>query len=311
MGGPLPLEGDQMSIGFNIEERPAAIADWPDSNIAAVTPGYFRTMGIPLLEGRDFGEQDDGKAPPVLVVNEAFARKFFPGEQVIGKRIEPGANDGQSPERMREIVGVVGNARQFPLAADAAPIYYFPSKQLFWGPGTIVLRTAVPPLEIESAARAALTSLDRRSPMYRVRTGEERAAAAIARPKFQMALMAAFASIALWLTVSGLYGVLSYAVTRRRREIGVRIALGAGRGQVLGMVLREAMQLVGMGLILGLAGAAGAHRLLEGIVFGIRPGDPIFLFAACLTMVITSLAAAYLPARYATSVDPMRVLRTE
>jgi predicted permease len=312
MGGPLPLEGDQLSVGFNVEERPAAsLSDWPSTNIAIVTPGYFRTIGIPLLQGRDFTEKDDAKAPRVLIVNEAFARKFFPGERAIGKRIEPGANDGQTPQGMREIVGVVGNARQFALDADPAPVYYAPSKQFFWGNGTIVLHTAVPPASLVAAARTALVHLDAHAPMFRVRTGEERAAAAIARPKFQMALMAAFAAVALLLTMSGLYGVLSYSVSRRLREIGVRIALGAGRRAVLGLVLREAMRMVALGLALGLAGATIVRRLVEGIVFGIRPGDPLFLAAACVTMALTSLAAAYVPAARAASVDPMRTLRTE
>ena len=212
---------------------------------------------------------------------------------------------------MREIAGVVGNAKQMAVSAEPDPIYYFPYKQLSWGIGTIVLRTAGPPLEVEAAARAALMSLDREVPMYGLRTGEGLSAVAVAVPRFLMVLMGGFAGVALLLTVVGLYGVLSYAVARRRREIGVRIALGAGRREVLGLVLREAMQLVAVGLILGLAGAAGTQRLLASIVFGVRPGDPIFLTVACGVMVITSLAAAYIPAVRAASVDPMQALRSE
>ncbi len=309
-GVPLPLAGDQMSVSFDIEERPAAAPDRPSSNMAFVTPGYFGAMGIPLLKGRDFSQRDDAAAPLVLVVNEAFARKYFPGRDVIGKRIRPGAHSGEG-STMREIVGIVGNAKQAPLSAEPDPIYYFPYKQLPWGIGTIVLRTAVPPRDVESAARAALTSLDRQAPMYEVRTGEDLSARAIAAPRFLMVLMASFAAIALVLTVVGLYGVLSYAVARRRREIGVRIALGAGRREVLGLVFRQAVQLLAAGLILGLAGAAAGGRLLETMVYGIRPGDPFLLGGACCVLVITGLAAAYIPAARAASVDPMQTLRSE
>ena len=212
---------------------------------------------------------------------------------------------------MREIVGVAGNAKQDPGTAEPDPVYYFPHRQLPWGVGRIVLRTLVPPLRVEPAVRAALMSMDREVPMHDVRTGEELSAAAITAPRLLTVLMGTFAGIALLLTIVGLYGVLSYAVARRRREIGVRIALGATRKGVLGMVLKEAMQLVIAGLVLGLAGAVGAQRLLESIAFGIRPGDPIFLVVACSAMIITSLAAAYLPAARAASVDPMQALRTE
>ncbi|MEX2261727.1 MAG: ABC transporter permease [Bryobacteraceae bacterium] len=308
-GRPLPLQGHQMRIAFDIEERPAAVPDRPRSDTAIVTPGYFGAMGIPLLKGRDFSEGDDAGAPPVLVVNQAFARKYFPAEDVIGKRIQPGA--GQPPTPMREIVGVVGDAKQAELGADSDPIYYFPYKQLPWGIGTIVLRTAVPPLEVESAARAALASLDRQAAMHQIRTGEDLSARVIARMQFLIVLMGSFAAVALLLTGAGLYGVLSYAVARRRGEIGVRIALGAGRKEVLGLVFRQAMQLVAAGLILGLASAVAVGRLLETTMFGIRPGDPVILVGACCVLVITGMAAAYVPAARAASVDPMQALRSE
>ena len=310
-GMPLPLEGQQMSVAFDIEERPVAAAERHPCDIAIVTPGYFAAMGIPVLRGRDFTAHDDMNAPRAVVVNEAFARKFFPGEEVLGKRIEPGATNGKEGMRMREIIGVVGNAQQVPRSAEPTPIYYFPYKQLSWGIGTIVLRTAVPPGQVEASARAALTGLDREAPMFQVRTGEERAAAAVAGPRFLTILMAGFAGIALFLTMIGLYGVLSYAVARRRREIGVRIALGAGRREILGMVLRDAMRLVLFGLVLGGAGAAGTQRLLTKVAFGIRPGNPIFVLTACGMMTLTGLAAAYAPALRAASVDPMRSLRSE
>ena len=311
-GWPMPLTGSQMGVGFNIEERPAAPSEWPTSAMAIVTPGFFRAMRMPILRGRDFTERDNATATRVLVVNEAFARRYFPGEDAIGKRIEPGGtNTGEDRMLMREIVGIVGNARQSPLAANSDAIFYYPYKQLSWDIGTVVLRTAVPPQQIEPAARAVLTGLDREAPMFEVRTGEERAAEAIAVPRFLTVLMSGFAGIALVLTVVGLYGVLSYTVTRRQREIGVRIALGAGRGTVLGMVLRDAMRMVVFGLVIGVSGGVAAQRLLKTIAFGIQPGDPIFVTVACCVMLLASLAAAYIPALRAASVDPMQTLRSE
>jgi predicted permease len=310
-GTPLPLQGHEMTISFDIEERPAAPPDRPHADIAIVTPGYFETIGTHLVKGRDFTERDDTKATRVLIVNEAFAQKYFPGEDVIGKRIESGASNGNEGSQKREIVGVVANAKQAPWTEEPDPIYYFPYKQLSWGIGTIVLRTGIRPQEAEPEARAALMSLDREAPMFKIRTGEDLTAAAVSVPRFLMVLMATFAGIALLLTVIGLYGVLSYAVAKRRREIGVRIALGAARGQVLGLVMRDAIPLVVLGLAFGLAGAAAAEKLLGSLASGIRPGDPAFIAAACCIMVIASLAAAYIPALRAASVDPVETLRSE
>jgi predicted permease len=308
---PLPLQGQQMSVAFDIEQHPAAVPDRPHAAISIVTPGYFAAMGIPVLRGRDFSERDDMSAPRVQIVNEAFARKYFPGENAIGKRIMPGASHGKDGMVMREIVGIVGNAKQVVLTADPDPIYYFPLKQLNWGMGTIVLRTAVPPLQVESAAHAALAELDRDAPMYRIRTGEDLAASAVELPKFLTTLMGMFAGVALLLTVAGLYSVLSYTVARRHREIGLRIALGARREEVLGMVVKEAMQLVIAGLVLGLIAALGAGKLIESVVFGIKPGNPLVLAGACCLMVIVGIAAAWLPATKAAATDPMNALRTE
>ena len=311
IGTPLPLQGSQMSVSFDIEERRAAPPDRPHSDMAIVTPGFFQTMGVPIIKGRDFTERDTTEAPRVLIVNDAFARKYFPCEDVLGKRVESGASNGSEGTVPREIVGVVGNARQVAVSAEPDPIYYFPYKQLSWGIGEIVLRTEVPPLQVESAARSALASVDAQVPMYEIKTGDERAATAVAVPRFLMVLMGSFAAMALALTAVGLYGVLSYTVARRRREIGIRIALGAGRRAVVGLVFREAMTLVVAGLALGVAGAAMGARLLDRVVFGIRPGDPMVIVTACVVLLIAGLAASYLPAARAAAVDPMQALRTE
>ena len=310
-GMPLPLEGHQMEIAFDIEERPLPPAERANSDISIVTPGFFGAMGIPLQTGRDFTQRDDLQAPRVMIVNQAFAQKFFSGEAAVGKRVRPGATNGQEGPVMREIVGVVGNARQAPGSPGYDPIYYLPYKQVSWWFGTVVVRSGVPPLELEPAAQAALMSLDHQAAMYQVRTGDERSAMAYSAQRFLMVLMASFAAIALILTVIGTYGLLSYAVARRRREIGLRIALGAGRREVLAMVFRQAGRLVALGIVLGLAGAAGVQRLLQSIVFEVRADDSVFLLPASAVTVIAAFAAACLPALRASSVDPMQALRSE
>ncbi len=308
MGRPLPLEGHELRIAFDIPGRPAAASDRPRSDAAIVTPGFFSAMGIPLVKGRDISDRDTASAPSVVVVNQAFARKFFPYEEAIGKRVRTGKGPGAV---VREITGVVGDAKQAADGADSDPILYFPSQQLPWGVDTVVLRTAGPPKQMESAVRAALADVDRQVPIDHIRTGEQLAAGVIAAMQFSIVLMGGFAAVALLLTVTGLYGVLSYAVERKRREIGLRIALGAGRGAVLGMVFRQAARLVITGLVLGLAGAAVGGRLLRLAMFGVEPLDWALLFVACGALVIAGVAAAYIPATRAASVDPMKALRSE
>jgi len=308
-GTPLPLQGHEMTVAFDIEARPAAISDRPRSDFAIVSPGYFAAMGIPVLSGRDFTERDDARALPVLVVNQAFARRYFPGQNATGQRIRPGV--GPPPALMREIVGVVGDAKQAVLGTDADPIYYVPYKQLPWRIGTVVLRTAGPPLEVAPAAREALASLERGASMSQVRAGEELSAAVMAPARLVTVLMGGFAALALLLTAAGLYGVLSYMVVRRRREIGVRTALGAGRGEVIAIVVRRAALLLAMGLIVGSAGGIGIGRVFATLLGGAPAGIPIVVAVACCVMAIAGCVAAIVPAAQAASVDPIEALRSE
>ena len=310
-GMPLPLTGNQMAVSFGIEERPAAKYNRPHSDIAIVTPDYFRTLGIPLLEGRIFTERDDSKAPPVVIVNRAFAEKFFPGESVLGKRIQPGASasDGDAP--MEPIVGVVGNARQSALESVSEPIYYLAYQQLPWNVPPIVLKTSVPPAAMESAVRSAVASIDKEVPIHDAQPMADLLTSGIARPRLQMMLLASFAAIALLLTLVGLYGVLSYSVLKRTREIGVRVALGASRKMVLGMVLKQAMILVATGVGLGLAGSFAGGQILTNMLYGVSPRNPVLLAIACCAIIGTAALAAFLPAQRAASIDPMQALRNE
>jgi putative ABC transport system permease protein len=279
--------------------------------MAFATPGYFSTAGIPLLKGRFFTDHDDKTSARVLVVNKAFADKFFPGEDVIGKRITPGATDAGEKEMPHEIVGVVGSAKLFALDAEPKPIYYFPYKQLAWMPPVVMLRTALPPRTLESAIRGQMAALDPLVPVFQVRTMDELLAAQVLEPRFHTLLLGCFAGIALLLTMVGLYGVVAYSVTRRTREIGLRMALGADRPTVLFMVLKQALLLVLIGLGLGMAGALAGGQLLRGMLYGIKPLDPTVLAVACCLIGLTGALAAYIPARRATKVDPIVALRYE
>jgi putative ABC transport system permease protein len=308
---PLPLTGSSMTVSFNIQERPAPPHERPSSDMAIVSPGYFRTIGVPLLQGREFTERDDDRAPPVLIVNRAFADKFFPGENALGKQIEPGATSDARGTRMREIVGVVGNAKQSPLRPEAEPIYYFPYRQLPWCCPPVVVRTAADPLRIEPAVRSVIASLDKQLPVYEVRTLESILSTGVAVPRFLLFLLGSFAVIALLLTAVGLYGVMAYSVARRTRELGVRIAMGASSREILGMVLKKAMLLVLVGIGIGLGGVLAAGRLVRGMLFVVGAGNPALPAAACCVVALTAALAAYLPARRAASTDPMQALRSE
>ncbi len=308
---PLPLTGDSMTISFKIEGRPTAPSERHFSSMAVVTPEFFKTLGTPLLEGRYFTGRDNGAAPPVLIVNRAFAEKFFPGESAVGKRIEPGATSDARGTRMREIVGVVGNAIQSPLKPQPSPIYYFPYEQLPWCCPAVIVRTANSPLALEGSIRGVVESIDKQLPVHEVRTLDRVFSMSMAGPRFQLLLLGSFAAIALLLMVVGLYGVIAYTVARRTGELGIRMALGASRQTLLGMVLGGAMRLVVIGVAIGLAGSLAVGHLLSRLLYGVEPRDPGLLLVACGSVALAAALAAWIPARRAASIDPLQALRCE
>lgn len=310
---PLPLSGNNYIISFQIEGRPVPRAEEPSADIKIATPDYFQTFKIPLISGRDFTERDDSNAPGVVIVNQAFAQRYFPNENPLGKRFTPGATNHGDP-KPREIVGVVGNVKSRRLDVEDLPEYYVPLAQLNFGSMPICLRTSVDPHSVTSAVRNAVSSMDPDLPLYDIKTMDEYLSATLATPRFNAMLLEAFAGLALLLTGIGLYGVVSYAVAQRTHEIGVRITLGATRSSVVGMVLKSGLQLTAIGVAGGVALSLAATRFissLSSVLFGVKPTDAL-TFAAVIAMVTAvSLLACYIPAWRASKVDPMLALRYE
>jgi putative ABC transport system permease protein len=310
---PLPLSGNNAMITFQIEGRPVPKSEEPAADIEIATAGFFKTLNIPMLRGRDFSERDDSKAPGVVVVNEAFAHKYFPNEDALGKDITPGAaNSGKPP--VREIIAVVGNVKNRSLDAEEVPIYYIPSTQLNFGSMAVCLRTSNDPHSIASAVRNVVFSMDPDLPVYDIKTMEEYLSASVATQRFNAMLLEAFAGLALLLTGIGLYGVIAYAVAQRTHEIGVRMTLGASRSQVVRMVLKSGLQLTGIGLAAGLILSLIAAKFatpFSSLLFGIKSTDAVTFSAVVGMVAVVSLLACYIPAYRASKVDPMIALRYE
>jgi putative ABC transport system permease protein len=307
---PLPMSGDRMRVTFETEGRPIAKGELPATEIRTIGLDYFKTIGIPLIKGRDFTERDDQKAPAVIIVNEAFAKQFFPGEEVLGKHIKPGisADDGESP--MREIVGVVGNVKHRSLSVEMDPEAYEPHAQLTFDM-TVLVKTDTDPVSIAGAVQNEIRAMDKDLPAYNLKTLDQYLAASVAQPRFNTLLLALFAGMALLLTAVGLYGVMSYSVNQRTHEIGIRMALGADRTDVLKLVVGQGMALTAIGVAVGLIGAFFLTRLLESLLFGVSATDPETFAAIALLLAGVALAACFVPARRATKVDPMVALRYE
>ncbi len=307
---PLPLEGATLRIAFDLDGRPSAPSRRPSSSMAIITPRYFATLGTAIVEGRDFTIDDDATSPPVAIVNEAFARRFFAGESARGRRFEPGATDRRGSV-MREIVGVVANVRQSPLGPEPEPIYYLPLRQMTWGQTSFIVRTSVPPMTLEPSVRKLVAAFDKDVPLAGVKQMEELLSSGTSVPRFAVTLMSAFSMIAIVLIATGVYGLLTYAVLRRRRELGIRLALGATRRGVIALVLARAAKLTTTGLLVGIVGSVATARVFaHAFPESADPGAWLFP-AAALIVSATSLLAAFLPAARAAAIDPTNALRRE
>lgn len=309
---PLPLSGDRFVISFQIDGRPVARKDQPSADLFMTEPDYFRTMGIPVLQGRDFNERDDHSATPVVIVSDSFARQFFPGENPIGKRMQPGISSWENEDsKMREIIGVVADIRNRALNQEPKPVYYLPQSQVPFNELAMVVKTSVDPRALISSATREVQAMDSELPVFGVKTMDEYVSSSVAAPRFNTTLLAIFASVALVLTIIGLYGVMSYSVAQRTNEIGIRMALGAQTRDVLGLIVKDGVKIVGIGLLLGMGGALVLTRLLESLLFGVTTRDPLTFLAIAAVLSLVAMLACYIPALRATRVDPLEALRCE
>jgi putative ABC transport system permease protein len=264
------------------------------------------------LQGRVFKETDKFDSHPVVIVNERFVQKFFPGQNVVGKRIKPGWSVGDEKPKMREIVGVVGNVRHISLQKDFTPEMYVPATQIPVNFTWIVARTSLSnPAALTTAVRDQIASLDRDVPLTQVRVFDEYMSRTLAKPRFNALLLSIFAGTALLLTAIGIYGVLAYSVSQRTNEIGIRIALGAAQSNIFRLVVGEAMLLVAISMAIGLLGAFMATHFLSSLLYDVAAWDPITFLSIATLIAAVAFLACWLPARRAARVDPVTALRAE
>ena len=317
-----PVEGGA-DLPFVIEGRqpPKDSPYHGDEQYRYAAPHYFTVLKVPLLRGRVFTLQDTGKAPGVVIINSAMARKYWPKEDPIGQRITIGKGLGpEFNDPTRQIVGIVGDVREHGLDSDPPPVMYVPFGQIPDGltallnavlPTTWLIRTTPQPLTLVNAVRQEFLNTDSNLPIARVRTMEQVISGAIARQNFQMILLVSFASIALLLAALGIYGVMSYVVEQRTHEIGIRLSLGAGRTDMLRLIVGQGMRLAAIGVACGLAAAFGLTRLLEKLLFGVKSTDPVTYGIVALVLTSVAFLATFVPARRATKIDPVIALRYE
>jgi putative ABC transport system permease protein len=306
----MPMTGAMCKQLLIIEGRPPApVKQRPQVQCNLVSLDYFGVLGIQLRAGRSFTEQDDEKAPLVVIINEALARLYFSGEDPIGKRIEL-----EGAGRWGTIVGIVGDVKRFGPEAEVLPEIYrlYSQSKSYWPPFIfLAVRTAGNPLDYVAAIRDQIGELRATEPIREMTTMEQRLAEPVAPRRFQIVLFGIFALVALLLAAVGIYGVISYSVSRRTHEIGIRMALGARSRNVLLMIISQGVRLVLVGVIIGLATAFALTRVLKSLLFDLSATDPATFAVIASLLLGVALLACYLPARRATRVDPMTALRHE
>jgi putative ABC transport system permease protein len=305
----LPLRANATSFPIEIEGRPRPPAsERPLAVHRTISENYFRTIGIPLLNGRAFTRKDDQHAPPVIIVNRTLARRFWPNEDPLGKQLR----FGEPGDPAYTIIGVVGDIKHMGLDAEEGAVIYQPHAQkrfpwLRWM--TLVIRTDAEPSQMIAAVRSRLLEVDKEQPVYEISTMDDLLARSLAQPRFALILLGLFAGLAILLAGIGIYGVMSYTVSQRTHEIGIRLALGAQSRHVLGMVIGEGMRLAILGVGLGLIGAFLLTRFMKSLLFGVSAVDPTTFALISLLILSVALLACYLPARRAMKADPISALR--
>jgi putative ABC transport system permease protein len=307
----VPFSGLDARLNLDIDPPVLELKPPVRAHPRLVSPGYFAAMGIPVIRGRGLDDRDVESTPLVVVINETAVRRYWPNADPIGARISLG-----QPVRWMEIVGVVGDVRHEALAVDAEPEAYIPLRQGFVAIGVgldralaLVVRSGADEVSTAAAIRTAVASIDRQQPVGRIRAMNAMIAASIGPERLNYLLVTAFAAVAVVLTAAGLYGVMSYIVAQRTREIGVRMALGASQAQVVGMVMRQAGTMMAGGIAIGIAGALAVTRWTASLLFGVSAADPTIYAVASLLLALVALGAAAVPSRRATRIDPMVALR--
>jgi putative ABC transport system permease protein len=305
----VPLAADRQGTSLQIEGAPPPEPGKESNvNFTFVTPGYFRSMGVPVVAGRGFTDQDSQGSPNIVIVNAALARQFFPNEDPIGKRIFPGFNS----QTAREVVGVVGDVRHSSLRDDPRPCVYIPYYQVAWSRNmSLVVRGRVEPGPILQAVRREAREVVPTLPLYDVKSLDDVLSDSLAQPRFSTLMLAVFSGVALLLASVGIYGFVSFLVIQRTHEIGVRMALGANRKDIFRMILGRGLWLALIGIVVGLGATLALTRLISSLLFDVSPTDPLTLATTAAALLGVVLAACFVPARRATRVDPMVALRCE
>ncbi len=304
----LPMGGSTSDWSITAEGYTAPNPDSPDFvQYRIVTPRYFETLGIPVRQGRSFNQRDGSDGRRVAILSQSLAKKFWGDQDPIGKRI----NNGWSKPNWLTVVGVVGEVHHSGSRQGNIPIWYQPISQDCWNDMSLAVRSAGDPAKAISSLKAALAKIDPYLPLYNARLMPQLVAEVLSQDRFNANLLLAFAGLALGLAAIGIFGVISYSVSQRTREIGIRMALGAHRERILGQVMREGLSLILIGLAVGLAAALLLTRFMQALLFGVAPSDPLTFVSIAVVLVASGVAACLGPARRATRVDPMIALRCE
>ncbi|MBI4661308.1 MAG: ABC transporter permease [Verrucomicrobia bacterium] len=303
----LPFAWGNQSFGITIDRKAESEGNMPNAHFRSITSEYLRVMGIPLLKGREFSNSDHERAPMVTLINETMAKKYWPNADPIGQRIQETSNEPV----WREIVGIVGSVRHEAREREPEPEMFVPWSQVPDMTLNLAVRTQLEPSSVGGALRSAVAGFDPELPLFDVRTMEARLSDSVAQPRFRTALLGAFAAIALMMAAIGIYAVMAFSVAQRTHELGLRVALGAQRRDVISLVLRQGAAIAGLGIVIGLAVAFALTRVLVTLLYEVKPTDPLTFLAVPLMLVGVVFLACWLPARRAARIDPMEALRYE